>query len=541
MMQALFSCGKNARIVGKCLYSSWIPSIGLEVHAQLLTRTKLFTPASTARNCLPNSNVDPFDASIPGTLPVLNAQALVLAVKAALALNCTVPPETSFVRKHYFYPDMPLGYQITQKEQPIGSNGWVDYGVFEVNVHEKAYCKKSKVLRVQLEQDTGSSLHDVNNNVTLVDLNRAGMPLIEIVFDSDVTSGEEASALVRDLIVILRDNFVSSANLFEGAMRVDANVSIRRNVSDPLGVRTEIKNLNSLRSVCQAINYEISRQSDVLESGQPIEPETRTFDVKKQETVLLRKKETDYDYRFLPEGNLPSLTIKDSDSAITHPGDEYAVLDVADLRKQIAPSPTEKREELMTRFGLRLENAISIVHDQEKLALFIEIQTKKMTRDANLTSDLLLFEMEEVISATKRNLKSLAILPENIGHIVDLVQEGRISLTLAFDLLVMISGHPDPHYHNADPRQLVAEKGWTFISGEENLRPICHEILSKNAKRAKGLIKGKKFDSQLFLDLVLKATNRQVNKSEVKQVLMKVAKELHPDVQSEGEHGDANT
>lgn len=537
----MFKSTRNVWPIFRCHFSSYISTVGLEVHAQLLTSTKLFSPASTSKSPLPNTNVDPFDASIPGTLPVLNREAVRLAVRAGLALNCEISSVTSFVRKHYFYPDIPFGFQITQKDEPIASNGWIEYGVYDPYVHTQGYTKRSRVLRIQLEQDTGASLHDDTNNVTLVDLNRAGIALIEIVFDSDVTTGEEAAALVRDLVHLLRTNRVSSAQMSEGNIRVDANVSVRANLDDPLGVRTEIKNLNSIKSIARAINYEINRQSKLLEKGEQVHPETLTYDVSKQRTQLLRKKESDYDYRFLPDANLPCVRIRDSSDDLLrlNEDDRHAVLDVAYVKNEVVPTPSQVREEIMKKYQLTLENAIMILHEESKLKVLIDLMDDRATRDANLICDVLFSEIEDVAAAVKKSSCSLTLKNKHIGQVIDLLQGGKISRALAYDLLMMVSGENNSQYIDADLNELVDQFGWKFITGEEHLRPICLEVLSVNPKRAKGLLKNKKYDTNLMIDHVLQKTNRQANKAEIKRLLVKIARELHPISESKEESSES--
>ncbi|XP_045522791.1 glutamyl-tRNA(Gln) amidotransferase subunit B, mitochondrial isoform X6 [Pieris brassicae] len=274
----------------------WQSVVGLEVHAQLNTESKLFSGAQNTFGGLVNNCVSLFDAAIPGTLPVLNRKCVELGVLAALAFSCRVNEVSTFDRKHYFYADLPAGYQITQQRAPLANDGVINFQVYTPGVHKKPYNKSSMIKQIQLEQDSGKSLHDIELKQSLVDLNRAGAPLIEIVFEPDLEDGEEAAALVKELVLIVQRLGVCSGRMEEGALRVDANVSIRRE-GDPLSTRTEIKNIGSVRGVASAVRYEIDRQQSVLENGGNIINETRMWDAAAKVTVPMRDKEVVQDYR----------------------------------------------------------------------------------------------------------------------------------------------------------------------------------------------------------------------------------------------------
>ena len=298
---------------------AWISTIGLEVHAQLLSKTKLFSRASAAYGHAANSQVSFFDAAIPGTLPVINKKAVDLATKAALALNCRINPVSTFDRKHYFYADLPTGYQITQQRKAIANDGHLDFIVMKSPTVKESYGKRASIIQLQLEQDSGKSMHDDKSNQTLVDLNRCGSGLIEIVFGPDLFDGEDAAGLVKELSLVLQWLDICTCQMEEGALRVDANVSVRPFGSDQLGVRTEVKNINSVRGLVNAIEFEVDRQIEILESGGLIENETRSYDGNSKTTVPMRDKEVKQDYRFMPEPNLPPLRLKDIDKVNLHP------------------------------------------------------------------------------------------------------------------------------------------------------------------------------------------------------------------------------
>lgn len=286
--------GEKVRIRSK---QPWISTIGLEVHAQLLTKTKLFSRALAAYGGPVNSQVDFFDASTPGTLPVINKKAVELALKSSLALNCQINQVSTFDRKHYFYADLPAGYQITQQRKPLAVNGHLNFTVIKSTTVKQTYTSKANIIQIQIEQDSGKSLHDEDLNYTLLDLNRCGTGLIEIVFGPDLFHGEEAASLVKELSLILQRLEVCSCKMELGAMRVDANISVRPFGSNQLGIRTEVKNINSIRGIVNAIEHEVDRQIEILESGGEVINETRNYDANQKKSVPMRDKEVKQDYR----------------------------------------------------------------------------------------------------------------------------------------------------------------------------------------------------------------------------------------------------
>lgn len=317
-------------------------------------RSKLFSGSSTEFGLPVNSAVSFFDASTPGTLPVLNRECVRAGMKTALALNCSVNPVSMFDRKHYFYADMPNGYQITQQRQPLAKDGRLDLLILGPNT-KKPYKKSVRLIQLQLEQDSGKSLHDECAGQSLVDLNRAGVPLMELVFAPDLADGEEAAALVKELILILTRLDTCSCRMEEGALRVDANVSINRE-GEELGTRTEIKNIGSVRAVANAISYEIQRQTKVREDGGEIHNETRAWNANTRETISMRDKEVLQDYRFMPEPNLPPLHVNVNEQETRND-----MINVREIRMAIPELPEETRAKLCEHFGLPLESAVVLV------------------------------------------------------------------------------------------------------------------------------------------------------------------------------------
>jgi aspartyl-tRNA(Asn)/glutamyl-tRNA(Gln) amidotransferase subunit B len=317
--------------------SAWEAVIGLEVHAQLLTKTKLFCPCATSFGAPPNTNVCPTCLGLPGALPALNADAVKMAVKAALALGCTIQEKSRFARKNYFYPDLPKGYQISQYDEPYSQGGTVEY-----TVEDDEAPRRARLTRIHMEEDAGKNLHDTGGG-SVVDLNRAGTPLIEIVGEPDLRSPAEAAGYLRALRDVLIFLGVNDGNLEEGSFRCDANVSIRPAGTDKLGTRVELKNINSFKFVEKAIAGEIARQAEVLESGGKIVQETRGWDEKSGTTFTLRSKESAMDYRYFPEPDLLPLTL------------EPAVVD--QIRAELPETPRLKRERFISELGHPLRGA----------------------------------------------------------------------------------------------------------------------------------------------------------------------------------------
>ena len=327
--------------------SAWESVIGLEIHAQINAETKIFSSAPHQFNFPVNTNVSWFDASTPGTLPVLNRRCVEAGVSTALALGCHLNMVSFFDRKHYFYADLPAGYQITQLRRPLAQAGQLDYPVMCSDLSKDVYSRSCEVIQVQLEQDSAKSLHDAETAKSLVDLNRCGTGLMEIVLGPDLRHGEEAAAMVKELILILETLDTCKARMDRGELRVDANISVRRVGETELGVRTEVKNINSVRSVARAVEYEVARQIHILETGGCVENETRSFDYNDKVTVAMRDKEAKQDYRFMPEPNLPPLRLTESED-----GETEDLVSVARLRSELPELPAKTRARLEADYGL---------------------------------------------------------------------------------------------------------------------------------------------------------------------------------------------
>ncbi|XP_063776627.1 glutamyl-tRNA(Gln) amidotransferase subunit B, mitochondrial isoform X3 [Pseudophryne corroboree] len=351
---------KHARATGSL---PWESVVGLEVHAQINSISKLFSSSQVKFAAPPNSTVSFFDASLPGTLPTINKRCVEAAVMTSHALHCAINKKSLFDRKHYFYADLPAGYQITQQRLPIAVNGLLTYRYQVGTKWNQMVTKCVRIKQVQLEQDSGKSLHDDSRRQTLIDLNRAGIGLMEIVMEPDMTCGEEAAAAVRELQLILKSLGTSLANMSEGQLRVDANISVHR-PGEPYGVRTEVKNINSARFLAKAIDYEIRRQTEILDNGGTILNETRAFDYKLGATIPMRDKEGKQDYRFMPEPNLPPLILYDAKSLPANV-DADQVVNIDLIKERLPELPSVTRERLVEQYGILPEHSFILVVFQE--------------------------------------------------------------------------------------------------------------------------------------------------------------------------------
>ena len=498
--------------------SGYVANIGLEVHAQLKTRSKLFSPSSSWYDkAAPNSNVSFFDASLPGTLPVLNKMCLEQVLKTSLSLNCRLSPFSSFDRKHYFYADLPLGYQITQHWYPIATEGFVDFVVYHPkNPKDEPYLKRALVEKVQLEQDSGKTLQDNENNRLLIDLNRAGCALAEIVFAPSITTGHEAACLIRDLILTLKNVGTCNCKLEEGDLRVDANISVRREDEDRLGTRTEVKNLNSLTSIRKAIDYEIQRQIEIVKSGGEVKNETMRFDVVASETVVMRDKESVSDYRFMPEANLPVIRIRDDSVGLSSDGD---AIDVTYMKEEIPDQPQVLRVQFMEKYGVDLWTAAHLFQQPELKDIFIQLMEENSKRRGSVVSNFLITSYTKALETCKIKFEdSHGLSIQDMGIIVDKLQKDEIPFLVAEDLVSLkVRGEVK------SPDQLIEDMGCKKISDEEQVRTICEEVISRHPKRAKEVSsKGKKFAFNSLMDNVIKASNHCIEKEVIEEMLLKL-------------------
>lgn len=492
--------------------SCWKSVVGLEIHAQITSASKLFSGAGTEFGAPVNTNVSLFDAAIPGTLPVLNRRCVEAGVLTALALSCTVNPVSLFDRKHYFYSDLPAGYQITQHRAPLAQGGILEYPVFTPDANHKIYSKKSCIKQLQLEQDSGKSLHDEVAFRSLVDLSRAGVPLMELVFEPDLETGEEAAALVKELMLILQRLGTCSCKMEEGALRVDANVSVHRE-GEPLGVRSEVKNIGSVRAVAHAVEYEIDRQVKVLEAGGIVVNETRAWDADSRQTVPMRDKEEKQDYRYMPEPNLPPLWVL-LDDCHDVPDSYSHHVNAWYLRRNLPELPRETRQKLTIQYGISPESAFILVNEDVLLKHFYGIMEENRGRDPKLSTNILIMELLTILNKNKLPLENSQISSESLGEVVDLLQSKKINLVTARKLLQeIISGNPE------SPSEVMEKRGWTQITDDSEIDRLCTAVIEQNPNLVEQFRAGKTKVLNSLVGKVAKMTENRANMAAVVQVL----------------------
>lgn len=488
--------------------------IGLEIHAQILSESKLFSGARNSFASEINSSVALLDAGIPGCLPVLNKRCVEAGVKTALAFNCHINEVSMFDRKHYFYGDLPTGYQITQQRAPLASSGSLSFPVLVPSKNSKTYYKTVRLHQLQLEQDSGKSLHDDQLGISLIDLNRAGIPLMELVFDPQLNDGEEAAALVKELILILSRLNTCSCKMEEGALRVDANVSIHKK-GEPFGVRTEIKNIGSVRGVAQAIEYEIQRQIAVKKEGGEIINETRQWDANSKTTIAMRDKEVVQDYRYMPEPNLLPLHLNMSENH----SDE--MVNVNEIKSEIPSLPQDLRNELVNDFKLPEITAIILVNEPFLFNLFHSIKNPK--RSPKVISNILLNELLTACNKHKIDLIDCNLTSEQLGALIDMLESQDLNINLAR----LIINEMILHKGQKSPQEISDEHNWKQISDINEIRKICNEVLSSdNGKKMVNQYKSGK--SKVLFAIageINKKTDNRINMAKVMDFLNEVLKQ----------------
>ncbi|ORX55577.1 Aspartyl/glutamyl-tRNA amidotransferase subunit B [Hesseltinella vesiculosa] len=461
-------------------HSGWEAVIGIEVHAQINCKTKLFSGSPTSFNAPVNTNVSVIDAAYPGVQPKLNKEAVDLGIKTALALQADIQPTISFDRKHYFYPDLPQGYQITQHREPLARGGHID--LLALDGLEKDI--RVGIHQLQLEQDTGKSNHDMEPGSTCLDLNRAGSGLMEIVTKPDMRSALEAGILVKKLQAMLRSIGSSKANMEEGSMRCDVNVSVHK-PNEPFGARCELKNLNSVRFLTLAVDAEIRRQVQLIEAGQQVEPETRGYDVVAGKTFKLRGKESTPDYRYMPEPDLPPLRIDK-----TH---------VQYLATTIPELPDQCRVRIMDQYKLALADANVLLNEPGCLDYFEKLCVGRTPKSVvNWT----LHELFGQLSSQNISFSSNPVSAEQLGSLIDLVQKGTITGPTGKSVLKWIVQEKSTQ----SPDTIVQAKGWARIGDIDTLRQMCQDLIAKHPDKADTIKQGNPKMFKWFIGQAMKST-----------------------------------
>jgi aspartyl-tRNA(Asn)/glutamyl-tRNA(Gln) amidotransferase subunit B len=465
--------------------------VGLEVHVELHTNSKIFCGCSTAFGAPPNTHTCPICLGHPGVLPVLNRRAVEYAMKAAMALHCEVAAESKFDRKNYFYPDSPKAYQISQYDQPIGQNGWVD---IEVN----GQTKRIGVTRLHLEEDAGKLTHLPAGVGSLVDFNRVGTPLIEIVSEPDIRSPEEARAYLEKLKAIMLYCEVSDVKMEEGSLRCDANISIRPYGQSEFGTRAELKNMNSFRGVQRGLEYEEIRQAEVLDSGRQVVQETRRWDEAQGKTLSMRSKEEAHDYRYFPDPDLVKLYIDE----------EWK----ARIRASIPELPDAKKARYAAEFGLSSYDA-EVITSSLKLARFFE-ESLQYTKDAKAVANWIMGDLLGYLNANNLELTDVKVTGQGLGEMIGLIENGTISSKIAktvFKLMIETG---------KAPQTIVQEQGLVQISDEGEIQAIVNRIVEANPQSVADFKAGKEKAVGFLVGQVMKETKGKANPGLVNKLIV---------------------
>ncbi|NNG67383.1 Asp-tRNA(Asn)/Glu-tRNA(Gln) amidotransferase subunit GatB [Caldanaerobacter subterraneus] len=463
--------------------------IGLEVHAELLTDSKIFCGCSTKFGSEPNTQVCPVCLGLPGTLPVLNKKVVEYAVRAGLALNCTIANFSKMDRKNYFYPDLPKAYQISQYDLPLCSNGYIEIEV-------EGGTKRIGIKRIHIEEDAGKLLHEGTDG-SLVDYNRAGVPLIEIVSEPDISTPEEAYQYLVKLKSILEYTEVSDCKMQEGSLRVDTNVSVRPVGTTDLGTKIELKNLNSFKAVQKALEYEIKRQIKVLEEGGTIVQETRRWNEAKGITEPMRTKEEAHDYRYFPEPDLVPIIVTE----------EWK----EEIRKTLPEMPDAKRERFITQYGLPEYDA-KVITSSKKMADFFE-KCASNYHSPKIVSNWLMGEFARLLNDTGKEIDEVPITPDMLIELLKLVDDNVISGSIAKTVF------EEMFFTGKNPQIIVEEKGLRQIADEDELRRIVKKVIEENPKSVEDYKKGKEKALGFLVGQVMKETKGKANPQLTNQLL----------------------
>lgn len=474
--------------------------IGIEVHAQLKTKTKLFGGSSTKFGETPNSNVDPVSLGLPGALPVLNKESIKLAVLAGLALQCDIRQTSVFSRKNYFYPDLPKGYQISQFDKPICEHGHLDLILDGTE-------KRVGITRIHMEEDAGKLNHQGADSIegathSLVDLNRAGTPLIEIVSEPDIRSAAEARIYVETLKTILQHIGVCDGNMEEGSLRADANVSLRPLGQKEFGTRTEIKNLNSFRSIERAINVEVKRQKQILISGGEIVQETRNFDDNLQETTSLRGKEDAHDYRYFPEPDLPPLSISDKQ--------------LAEFKAQLPELPEAKKERYQTQYHLT-EHDIKVFIQDVAMDHFFNVVVQECSKaQAKNVAKWVVGDLNAALKERQSDFDSDTLSSKRFAELMDLIETGTVSGKMAKQVLEKLLTT------DQSAADIVSQLGGAQISDESELENVVIAILKANMDVVEKIKAGKTQSANFLMGQVMKETKGRAKPDTVRDIILKL-------------------
>lgn len=473
----------------------WDLVVGLEVHAQLITESKAYSDDPNAYGDHPNTNVSVVTLGHPGTLPVVNKRVVEHAIRLGLATNCTIAPRMHYARKNYFYPDLPKGYQITQDTTPICTEGFV---MIPVEGGEK----RIGITRIHMEEDAGKSIHDADPFNTLVDLNRAGVPLVEIVSEPDIRSGQEAYDYLVEIRRLVRYLDICDGNMEEGSLRCDANISLRPKGSEEFGTRCEVKNMNSFRNVMRAIEFEAQRQSEVLEAGGTIEMQTRTFDASKGTTINMRSKELAHDYRYFPEPDLQPITVTEAQKN--------------SIRKEMPPLPRELREKYTRELGLSEYDA-AILTDDKATALFYEDLIAR-TKNYKGAANWVMGDVRSWMNERGLTISHFPIKAERLAELIQLIDENKVNHTVASQKLFPLMLEKT----SATAADLAREHDLLQDTREDIIESIMKETMARYPDKVDAYRKGNKGLLGLFMGEVMKGTKGKSDPKKASEVVRRM-------------------
>ena len=475
----------------------WEAVIGLEVHAQLATKSKIFSGASTIFGAAPNTQACNIDLGMPGVLPVLNEEVLKMAIKFGIAVGANINSPTQFARKNYFYPDLPKGYQISQLDKPIVEGGYLD---IQLNENDQ---KRIGITRAHLEEDAGKSLHEDFEGMTGIDLNRAGTPLLEIVSEPDLRSSIEAVSYLKKIHSIIRYLKISDGNMAEGSMRCDANISVRKKDDEVYGTRTEIKNINSFRFVEKAINYEIDRQINILESGLKVTQETRLYDSQSNLTRSMRSKEVANDYRYFPEPDLLPVILEESF--------------IESIKANMPELPAQKKDRFIDEYNLSAYDA-SVLSADIELAHFFE-EALNISNSPKLTANWVMGDLSAFLNKENISISDSKINSENLGLLINRIEDSTISGKTAKEVFELM------WFELKDADQIIEERDLQQVTDLKAIEDLVNNVIKENPDQLSKYKSGKDKLFGFFVGQVMEASKGKANPAQVNDLLNKKLKE----------------
>ena len=474
-------------------------NIGLEIHCQIISEAKLFSASSTKFGARPNMHVSFFDSGFPGQLPVINKYCIEQAIKTGLGLNATINKRSVFDRKHYFYADLSTGYQITQQFHPIVSNGYIEITT------EDGEQKKIRIEKLHVEQDAGKLVHDLSPTKSMVDFNRAGVALMEIVSKPDITSPYEAGEYIKKMRALVRYLGTCDGNMDEGSMRCDINISLHEKGTTTLGTRTETKNVNSVRFAIQAIEYESQRQADILASGGKIDQETRLFDSTTGTTRTMRSKENAIDYRYFPDPDIMPLVLEDGL--------------VERIKSEMPELPDAKRRRFIEEYKLSEYDADVLTSERAIAEYFESAVSKVSSHDGKMVSNWMQSELFAVLNKEAKDISESPVSSDNLAELINLIKDGSISGKIAKDVFKLMT--EDENYIGKSPKSIVDEKGWKQVSDTSAIEKVVDDIIASSPDNVSAYKGGKNQLFGWFVGQTLKAMKGQANPQIVNEILKK--------------------